>query len=54
MAGKQRSLPLEPLIDLSVVLCIFCQFRISDRFFIERQKHFDDLFEKWKADNVIV
>ena len=22
-----------------------------DRFFIEHQKHFDDLFEKWKAEN---
>ena len=22
-----------------------------DRFFVEHQKHFDDLFEKWKAEN---
>jgi hypothetical protein len=29
-------------------------FDRSDRFFIEHQKHFDDLFEKWKADNVTV
>jgi len=29
-------------------------FDLSDRFFIEHQKHFDDLFEKWKADNVTV
>ena len=25
----------------------------SDRFFIEHQTHFDDLFEKWKASNVV-
>jgi hypothetical protein len=29
-------------------------FDRSDRFFIEHQKHFDDLFEKWKADDVNV
>lgn len=29
-------------------------FDLSDRFFIEHQKHFDDLFEKWKAGNVTV
>jgi hypothetical protein len=26
-------------------------FDRSDRFFVEHQKHFDDLFEKWKAAN---
>lgn len=26
-------------------------FDRSDRFFVEHQQHFDDLFEKWKAGN---
>jgi hypothetical protein len=28
-------------------------FDRSDRFFIEHQKHFDELFEKWKAANAL-
>ena len=28
-------------------------FDRSDRFFVEHQKHFDDLFEKWKAANSV-
>jgi hypothetical protein len=26
----------------------------SDRFFVEHQKHFDDLFEKWKSGNAAI
>lgn len=28
-------------------------FDHSDRFFVEHQRHFDDLFEKWKAANAL-
>jgi hypothetical protein len=28
-------------------------FDTSDRFFVEHQAHFDDLFEKWKATNAV-
>ena len=47
--------------DIAVVQRIVTQERFEtlvqnafdnfDRFFVEHQKHFDDLFEKWKAEN---
>ncbi|HAW52376.1 MAG TPA: hypothetical protein DCX54_08645 [Flavobacteriales bacterium] len=47
--------------DISVVKRVVTQERFEtlvqnafdnfDRFFVEHQKHFDDLFEKWKVEN---
>jgi hypothetical protein len=28
-------------------------FNRSDRFFVEHQAHFDDLFERWKVENMV-